>query len=737
LLYSKFKHLWKDELKPYSGVAFRIILILSVLTPSIVSTSTIAGYWVTRYFPWWTDGGNWLKHVNAIFGDTYPMWKEGTFQYPPIFFVLTRAVAKLTGDPITSLKLVALASFFIFPISMYFLSKKLFGRSLVGVTVAWLTAFFPLFLEFMGWGGYPNILAFAFLSIAFFFMTRYVEDNRLITINLILAAASVMIVILAHHLTSLILLGSLGLWFLLSLAFKGVERKHVGTLLIVALSGFLIYRLVCVWPSDFSFYNVAAYYRLRATVNFYYIFKNDLFLALFTVAFTLSILAMIRTKIPGYKARFMTAWMITPLLATQGYLFNVSLDYNRIFFFVFQPLMLLGSALALLIKPRELISVFDRTSPSFKQIKKGSCIICLTSIVVIGMLVSLGISISVATVNNINAWYSFIDPYGDNDKFLAVDWLAKNSNPLDTIVAEEPIGRWIEGYCKRRVLLHTPSWFLFMKGEVEREYAARALLTSQFGIRSMDVWVLEQSPYGYMSPIIAFNYLGDYTNTLFLSAEHSYLSLVESNQTKTVTLADLSEVNWVSRSNPEPAFMITHETSLIRINEKISMDQEQNITIGFNITKLQDTAKIENITLNFKFTSEIKVYDYYSENPSTLCIQTEAGELRVACNTPYTISGLSQYHFTFVFKNQASFELQFSLENLEGSASDVETYTWKEIADSYSVRYVVLPKFSLKNVDSLENNRKVPLEYSHLLNSTALTVAYENKRVIILEYLQS
>lgn len=724
-------------MKPYSGVIFKIVLIFLVLAPSIISTSIIADYWATRYFPWWTDGGNWLKHVNAVLGDIYPMWEEGIYQYPPIFFILTGVVAELTGNLIVSLKSVALVSFFIFPIAMYFLSKKIFGRSLAGVAAAWLTAFFPLFLEFMGWGGYPNILAFAFLSIAFFFMTRYVEGKKLMATNLIPVAVSIMIVTLTHHITSLILIGVLALWFLLSILFKGVEKKHVATLLVITLSVFLVYRLVCVWPPDFSFNNIAAYYRLRATVNLHYIFKNEIFLALFAVACTLGILAMIHTRIPSYKTRLVTAWTLTPLIATQGYLFNVSLDYNRIFFFIFQPLLLLASASALMVNLKEPISFSKTTLKSFKWIKKRSNIIRLTSIAVLGILALLGTSISIATVKNINAWYSFIDPYGDNDKFLAVDWLAKNSNPLDTIVAEEPIGRWIEGYCKRRVLLHTSPWFLFMKGEVEREYAARSLLTSQFGIQGMNVWVLEQSPYGCMSPIIAFNYLGDYINTLFLSAEYSYLSLTESNQTKTVTLANLSEVNWVSRSNPEPAFMITHETSLVKINEKISMDQEQNITIGFNITKLQDTVKIENVTLNFKFTSEIKVYDYYSENPSTLCISTEAGELRVACNSPYMISGLSLYHFSFVFKNQTSFELQFSLEDLEGSISDVETYTWKEIADSYSVRYVVLPKFSLKNVDSLENNRRVPLEYSHLLNSTMLTVAYENKRVIILEYLRS
>jgi len=707
-----------------------------VLTPSIISTSVIAGYWATRYFPWWTDGGNWLKHVNAVLGDTYPMWEEGTYQYPPIFFALTAIVAKLTGDVVVSLKFVALASFFFFPIAMYFLSKKMFGSPLTGIAVAWLTAFFPLFLEYMGWGGYPNILAYAFLSVAFYFMIRYIEEKKLVSVNLILAAISITTVILTHHLTSLILLGALVFWSLLSIVFKGSERKHVITLLAITFSVLLAYRLVCAWPSDFSFYNIAAYYRLRASVNFHFLFKDFIVLALFMIAFALSVLAMFYTKISGYKARSVTAWVITPLVATQGYLLNVSLDYNRIFFFVFQPLILLASASVLLVNPRELIGFFKIIPHSFKWVRKRSYIVGLVSILVIGMLTSLCVAIGVATVRNINSWYSFIDPYGDCDKFHAVDWLTKNSNPLDVIVAEEPIGRWIEGYCKRRVLLHTPPRFLFMKGEVEREYVARSLLTSRFGIKSVDVWVLEQSPYGCMSPMIAFYHLGDYINTLYLSSKHSYLSLMESNQTRIVTLVNANEVNWGSRSNPEPTLIIMHEASSVKISEKISLDREQNITMGFNITKLHDNVEIEDIVLNFNFTSEIPVYDYYSENPFTLCVSTEAGELRVVCNKPYVIADLSLDHFTFMFKNQTNFELRISLEKLEGSDSNVETYSWSEIAESYSIQYVVLPKSSLKT-SSIESNRIVPLEYSHLLNNTALTVAYENKRVIILEYVQS
>jgi len=720
-------------LKTRSEALSKITLVSLVFVPSILITFVIAGYWTERIFPWWTDGGTWLKHANAILGEAYPLWEEGTYQYPPIFFIFLAAIVKLTWDPLFSIKLLALISFFIYPLAMCLLSKEVFRSLFAGVVAAWLTAFFPLFLEFVGWGGYPNVLGFALLSVAFYFTIRFIEEDGLR--NGILAAIFTVVVVLTHHLTSLILVGVLALWTVFSIGFRGVERKQVATLLIVALSAFLIYRLMYAWPLDFTFFNEAAFHRLRLVINTYYAFKSPVFLALFMVAFLVSIPILVRAKAVGFKLRFVTAWILTPLIGTQGYLFQIALDYNRIFFFVYQPVLLLAFAVALLINTGEIIGLFRRRPfKSFKQIGY------LAPVIIVVLLVTTSALNGITTVENINSWYNSIDPYGDDDKFEAVAWLTDNSKPQDVIVAEEPIGRWIEGLSKRRVLIHTPPRFLFMEGEVEREYAARSLLVSQYGIKSRDVWILEQSPFGYLSPMIAFYHLGDYVNTVFLSTKDSYVSVTESSERAMVTFADLIGTQVKLLSGEEPALVITRKAGPVKINEVTSLSRDQTISLTFN---LESNVKIENVALTFNFTSEAAVGrdDYYIENPYTLNVLTEMGELKFVGNNPIELTCLSRDYvqFTLAFENQTSFKLEIQLMKIE-SSSGIETYTWKEIADKYSVKYVVLPKLPIESGTSL-STMNTPTEYSHLLRaaegSTALEVAREYKRVIILEYVGS
>jgi len=137
------------------------------------------------------------------------MWEETPFQYPPLFFIILAVAESLFRDPILSVKLVALGCYFIFPLTMFVLSKRTFNSPFAGIVAAWLTAFYPLYLEFMGWGGYPNILGFAALSAAFYCIMNCIERKSLK--DTVCASVFIIVVILAHHLTSLVFLGTLAL----------------------------------------------------------------------------------------------------------------------------------------------------------------------------------------------------------------------------------------------------------------------------------------------------------------------------------------------------------------------------------------------------------------------------------------------------------------------------------------------------------------------------------------------
>lgn len=728
------------ESKTRSEILLKLLSICLVLAPSILITLVVWGYWADRNFPWWTDGGNWLKHTNAILGKTNPMWDEGTYQYPPLFFMLLGVLIELTGDPLFSIKLLGLACLFIFPPAMFLLSKEAFRSSITGIVVAWLTAFYPLFLEFVGWGGYPNILGFALLSLTFNYTMKFVEGKSLR--SGVIASIFILAVILTHHLTSLILVGTLALWTIFSFGFSGFESRKIAVLLIVTFSAFLIYRTVLAWPPDFVFFNEAAYYRLRASIDPYYVFKSPIFLILFLIAFVAGIPILI-SKAGDFRSRFLAAWILTPLIGTQGYLLRIALDYNRIFFFLYQPLLLLVSASASCINSKLIdLSKYSQTPEAFLKSFEPEHAVQLVSLVVVLLLVSSNTLYGLTTISNINYWYNGIDLYGDEDKFGAVSWLKNNTDDGDVIVAEEPIGRWIEGVSERRVLLHTPPMFLFMRGEWEREYAARALLISQYGIRSKDVWIFEQASHGYMSPMIAFRYLGDYVNTVFHSAKDSYVLLIEDSKTETVNfIKAATKVEWLSRSTKEPSLLVRREAAPVEISEKLSLKPNQTITLDFNITKPND-ATIMKTVLAFNFTRDLWILSNpRSPAPLILTVQTNIGEIIFSSDNNYTVvyENLPVSRRLNFFFNEASFKLEVRLKEVGNSSCDVETYTRDEVAKDYSVRYLVLPKLPLEGHSSTVTWVNTRPEYSHLLNSSllksqVLTIAFQNERVIVLKY---
>jgi len=770
----------ESRLQIFLGGKAKPILAYSLaVIPSVLITSVIAGYWGLfsawgwegRVFPWWTDGGNWLKHANAILGvflrdqgRLEPMWQEAPFQYPPLFFAMLATTMYLLGDPILSIKSAALICLFIFPLAMFDLSKKVFRNHFAGVVAAWLSAFYPLFLEFVGWGGYPNILGFASLAAAFHCILRYVEERSLEHGGV--ASVSIVIVVLTHHLTSLVLLGTLMLWTVFSVGYRGSERREVAVLLLTALSTSIAYRLLFAWPFDFVFYNEAAYYRLRAWVDLSWVFKSPVLSVVFSIALLVSIPSLVdRMRAEGIKSRFLGAWLLTPLIGTQGYMLRITLDYNRIFFFFFQPLMIMVSACASSINTKEIANPSWRNAQSplaFVKSLKAKQFVQMISLSIAVLLVASNTVQGLDTVRNINHWYDSQDFYGDDEsgKYGAVDWLRNHSRIEDVVIAEEPIGRWIEGVSQRKVLLYTPPQFLFMKGELEREYAARALLTSQYGIRSDDVWIFEQAPYGYLSPIVAFYRQGDYINTVFLLANSSYVSLNVKCELEKAYFTDFESE--VSLTEDPPSLLIRREMESVKINETMTLNPNQTLTIRFNIWPKTDHVEITKTTLVFSF-GELASFSerawVLSRSPSTsapriMHIQMSVGEIIFNSDCDYEIDYdfplTKSEHLRLIFDNQTSFRLNIRLKEIQSESSKTETYAWDEMVDQWvcgdgsmehGALYIVLPKMPLKGQWSGSANSwfSTYLEYSHLLVQASSGGNLEiqehaNEKAIILRY---
>ena len=130
----------------------RFLFVVALLGSAIVPAAVLSVYLFSRALPWWLDGGNWLKHMHAILGNSYPMWNEGTWQYPPLFMLIIAGLSRVVSDEIVALNIGAILAFSMRPLTTYVLVKELFQDRLSALAAAWLAAFTPVFVEMMGWG---------------------------------------------------------------------------------------------------------------------------------------------------------------------------------------------------------------------------------------------------------------------------------------------------------------------------------------------------------------------------------------------------------------------------------------------------------------------------------------------------------------------------------------------------------------------------------------------------------
>ncbi|MGC9069326.1 MAG: hypothetical protein ACP5IZ_10210, partial [Thermoprotei archaeon] len=521
----KIEKTWNLINQKISGKIELVLLLLSILIPITYVTIIFS----QLSMPWWSDPGEWLMYTNAIRSTIekalginnptiqqglYPMWNIGSWQYPPLPFIIIILLETFL-DPITTLKILEITFFSLQPLPLYLIAKKITKKPIPAIITAY-TSIMPIYAEMLGWGGYPNLLGLIILALTYYVIIKTIEkpttknNITLITLSTILP--------LTHHLTYGIYLGTTTLWLLLLIPYKNkitlkTITKPIITSLITSLTIFIIYRFTLAYPSQFLTYNEAAYYGLRFDPlnTIPWVFKSPIpIISIIITAILLSI--GIHKLTPPQYLTLIISWILFPIIATQGYLIGIAIDYNRIFFFTLQPIpLLLATALTTLNIPNHPSKILKKLT-KYKTIE-ATIIITLTLTASINTF-TLGLQ----TINNLNSWIPTQDPYGDQEKLAALNWIKTNTPSNATFVADELIGKWIEGYTQRRVYRYTDPRFFFIEGQLERYYIASAILKSTYDIRNGYLRIQDQNPYNQsFTPIINIWKQGEYQETLIIN----------------------------------------------------------------------------------------------------------------------------------------------------------------------------------------------------------------------------
>lgn len=726
-----------------------------ILVILFVISFSFAGYYLLpRALPWWTDTGEWVMYAHGDWGSILsafglaspsarevllgPMLNINPWQYPPLFSLLQIGFASFLGD-IMAMKFLGVLLFAAQPIPIFLLAKKITKQTAPAFFAGLAQSLSPIQAEMLGWGGYPNLLGLFLMEMAFLFALDWVEKDR--SRYFAAAAASGSLAVLAHQLTSGILFGVSALWLVFTVLVNRYPKHnlHAGKVdpifswrklvSLMAVWGvvFVAYRLA-IWPSQYITGNSAALYSLTVNLGTVvpYVFKGMIPMILIPVIIGAGLLEL-RKWFDIRYLMLIDAWSIFPLAATQGYLLGVYLDYNRILFFVVQPLYLLIAlplAVALTMKAptfgtRYMANLIDYfTGLKINPVKMGALFLAFLTVTSSLSLFQLGWN----TVGNVNTWYNGpIDPYGSQPKLAALNWIRSSTPVNSTFVADEQIGRWIEGYGERPVYLYDQPQFLFLQGERARSLVAADILFANSIVQDCYARVYDQAPYGSATPSVGVWLDGEFADVLSVDGVASTVSVSGAN----VPVFNGSLAQGGSTTYGGDGFSASYAMGLVRVNEGVSLDGnvlDANYTVSgpgvSGLTLLLSTDASGDVT-------GVQVAG------GVASVGTGSGVVQVESDGNATLFGGGGVAFSFRgdgSRVSASLKMTFSTPQSPGGGCGTQVTSRSSLMSQNGIEYVVVPR-----VQTAEPGLQTLPQYEHLLLDPALLVAYSNENVIILQ----
>jgi len=455
-------------------------------------------------FPPFHDGGNWLKIANSLLGSTYPMWEQTPLQYPPLFTGFLAFLLKLFGDGLFAIKLAGVLAVMLVSLAAYPLAREIGGSWISGLVASWAVGFHPIIQEMFGWGGYPNALGLSLLLLAVFFHLKvYKCGSRKYLVGAMVFSS---LTVLAHHLTTIVLFALLIGWFSVYLWSRFIRNFQVspGILLVflsyVAAALTLILWRVAAGPFQYIVFNPSSLtvrpFNLEA---FWWIFKSESVTILF---FLTSIIGAIALELQGRKVELalLLTWVIFPFAFTQSWILGIALDPKRFPLFSIPPLAVLSSVCVSLVDGRFEASITRIKSRGMSEDYMLNFELSLKDVMMVSLLIIWlfnSVLLGFETQQAVFEYYHYITDYAyrDRERLDAINWIRMNTPENAVIVADDALGRWVEGLAVRRVLMRLPPFQAFMVGEVERYKAADLILNSNVELRNEFVRLRDGTPY--------------------------------------------------------------------------------------------------------------------------------------------------------------------------------------------------------------------------------------------------
>lgn len=553
------------------------------------------------------DFGNFLTQANVLMG--HDVIGQG-LRYPPLYFLIQIPFIDIFG-PMMGLKVLQaiVGTSCIVPFFLLAERRTEYGTAVV-VTI--LFSFYQTFAEMTAWGGGPNFLAITFMLFAFYLLDDAYVNERSWKRDGILIGVLVGLIFETHHLTTVVMLGTLGLFLLFMLIWSNRERRTktlkiamliAPVALIVSAPAIPIYlRMEADLASTLGAYHIASFTELFSINGgaILYLFSGPYWFAWIFV-FSLGIMAMtyalISRREPRAYYRLVTAAGVAPLILG---LFVFSNAAGRILAFLPIPMMLATAVLVAEFLDRDpnRKPMLRITFPSRK----------FMSLAIVALLVLLSVT-GIQWMSGAVDWYH---PVEGGEK-MALDWISQNT-PSDAVFATsgkslsghkegDRLAWWIEGYAGRTAVLAGSEKFRLFKDEIDMARDMNRFFAGTHIFENGYLQASDNFPIEYRgNPEVAVRSEGVYEPAFFLNdAMHniSYFDNASSTTPEVETLyGAVPGAMIVTESKDRIITNATYTTSHLRLTRSMSMSNRSgDIDIGFRITAVGETV-LEGLTIN-------------------------------------------------------------------------------------------------------------------------------------------
>jgi len=606
----------------YSKILVCSALGLICLIPFLVFSITLKDHYA--FYPVSGDPGEKLALGYALF-ERNTFIDYNPWQYPPLSTALLYIVAKLTSDAV-ALHWFSPLFLSVLPITMFLLAKYITNRNSVAFFASILISTTAVYYRMYSWGGWPNLLGLFLLPVEFHYILKFMEEQNLRHFALCLAFT--ILIILTHHLTTMVLIGTLGLYTLFSALMR--KKIHVPLLLLTVTSIMLMIYRALVGANQFVFFNEAAWFTHAPSWNvILWTFDDRILMILMTALAVVGLKCLWTEK--RETALLLASWTLAPYLFWVAWgLKIIAIDNHRFPLFSLQPLLLTIS-----------YAIHSFVSEDHGKQFPNSSKTVITATVLITVLI-FG-NILTGPISFIT-WHSS----GDSDEFSTCTWIKNHIAETEVIATRAGVmSRWVQGLAHRTVITYAPPEFLYIKGQYEQALAAEALLTtkilvenSAFRVKDQTPSLFEKVPWVFLYDQGKYKCLGFFCDC-FLTIKYGM------NQTDSPGFGfpfQLYSVNQTTLS-----YMISYETPHFHITKTTSLAQDDTLKIMFTIVELKE-GEIHSIAYRFTVLSEIKpVLDEktLATNIGSIEVITNASEIELRY-----APARDQYDLNMIFQPQ-------------------------------------------------------------------------------------